>query len=145
MRKKLLVVDDEQMLRCLLQTALEREGYEVVLASDGNEAVRLGESEKPHLIILDAVMPDPDGIETCAALRANEKTRAIPIILATGFTEFLGEALHAGADDYVMKPFHLTALLARVRALLKVGHIEGKAERARAYMKELRKDLSPEN
>jgi DNA-binding response OmpR family regulator len=145
MREKILVVDDEEPLRWLLKTILERAGYEVVLASDGVEAIRLAESEKPHLIILDAVMPKLDGIATCIALRANQKTRAIPIMLATGFTEFLSESLHAGADDYVTKPFHFSAVLARVKAILKVSHIEGKAERAVAYMKELRKGFSPEN
>jgi DNA-binding response OmpR family regulator len=141
MREKILVVDDEEMLRCLLQTALEKEGYEVVLASGGEEAMRLAENKQPHLIILDAVMPDPDGIKTCAALRANPKTGGIPIILATGFTEFLTEALHVCADDFVTKPVRLAVLLARVRAMLKVSHIEGKAERAMAYMKELKKDF----
>jgi DNA-binding response OmpR family regulator len=145
MQEKILVVDDEEMPRCLLQAALEKEGYEVVLASGGEEAVRLGESEKPHLVILDAVMADPDGIKTCPALRANPKTRAIPIILATGFTEFLAEALHAGADDFVTKPVRLAALLARVRAMLKVSHIEGRVERAMAYTKELEKDFSRGN
>jgi DNA-binding response OmpR family regulator len=77
MREKILVVDDGQSLRWLLQAVLEREGYAVVLASDGKKAVRLAESEKPHLIILDAKMPDPDGIKTCATLRANDKTQAI--------------------------------------------------------------------
>jgi len=143
MRKKILVVDDEESVTHFLKTFFEKEGYEVVVASDGEEAIRLAEHEKPHLITLDVVMPDPDGIQTCAALRANQKTRAIPIILATGFPEFLAEALHVGVDDFVTKPFHLAALLARVRAMLKVSHIEGKAERARAYMKELRKDFSP--
>jgi two-component system alkaline phosphatase synthesis response regulator PhoP len=143
MRKKILVVDDEESVTHFLKTFFERAGYEVILASDGEEAVRLAESEKPHLITLDAVMPDPDGIQTCAALRANQKTRGIPIILATGFPDFLAEALQVGVDDFVTKPFHLAALLARVRALLKVSHIEGKAERAVAYMKEFRKDFSP--
>jgi CheY-like chemotaxis protein len=145
MRKKILVVDDEESLRCLLKNVLEDEGYEVVLASGGEEAVRLAEREKPHLITLDAKMPDPDGIQTCATLRVNQETRGIPIILATGFPEFLAGALHAGADDFVTKPFRLTAFRNRVRAMLKVSHIEGKAERAMAYMKELRKHFLPGN
>jgi CheY-like chemotaxis protein len=145
MRKKILVVDDEESLRCLLKTVLEKEGYEVVLASGGEEAVRLAESEKPHLITLDAKMPDPDGMQTCAALRVNQKTRGIPIIVATGFPEFLAEALQVGADDFVTKPFRRAALLDRVRAILKVGHIEGRAERAVAYMKAFRKHFPPEN
>jgi two-component system response regulator VicR len=77
MREKILVVDDGQSLRWLLQAVLEREGYAVVLASDGKKAVRLAETEKPQLIILDAKMPDSHRIEACAALRANAKTQAI--------------------------------------------------------------------
>jgi CheY-like chemotaxis protein len=104
MREKILVVDDEQSMRYLLQTVLEKAGYEAILASNGEEAVRLAESEKPHLIILDVKMPKLDGIKTCLALREKQKTRAIPIILATGSTECLAEALQAGADDFVTKP-----------------------------------------
>jgi CheY-like chemotaxis protein len=84
MREKTLVVDDEQSPRYFLETVLEREGYEVVLASDGNEAIRVVESGNPHLIILDARTPKVDGIGTCAALRADERTRRIPILFATG-------------------------------------------------------------
>jgi DNA-binding response OmpR family regulator len=137
MGEKILVVDDEQAIRYLLQTVLERAGYEPIMASNGEEAIRLAESENPHLIILAARMPEPDGIKTCTALRANQKTRTIPIILATGFTESLAEALHAGVDDFVTKPLHLAAVLARVRAMLRVRHIEDKAERVTAYLREL--------
>ncbi len=144
MREKILIVDDEQSLRDLLKTVLEKGGYEAIMAANGEEAVRLAESENPHLVILDAEMPDPSGIKTCAALRANGKTRRIPIILAAGFTQSLAEALQLGVDDFVTKPFHLAAVLARVRAMLKVSHIEGKAERAMAYMRELKKPQSPE-
>jgi two-component system response regulator VicR len=137
MGEKILVVDDEQSIRYLLQTVLERAGYEPIIASNGEEAVRLAESESPHLIILAASMSEPDGIKTCTALRANQKTRTIPIILATGVTESLVEALHAGIDDFVTKPLHLPAILARVKAMLSVRHIEDKAERVKAYLREL--------
>jgi DNA-binding response OmpR family regulator len=143
MREKILVVDDEEPLRWLLKTVLERVGYEVVLASCGVEAVRLAEKERPQLIILDAKMPDPDGINTCAALRANPKTQGIPIILASESTETLAEALQLGVDDFVTKPFHLEAIITRVIAMLKVSHIEGKTKRVMAYMKELGKNFSP--
>jgi two-component system response regulator VicR len=145
MAETILVVDDEQPVRELLKTLFEREGHDVIPASDGEEAVRLAEREHPHLIILDGVMPKLDGIKTCAALKANQKARAMPIILVTGSTQLLVKALQVGVDDFVTKPFHVGAVLTRVRAMLKVCHIEGKAERAMAYMKELRKDFSAGN
>jgi DNA-binding response OmpR family regulator len=143
MGEKILVVDDEQPIRDWLKSVLEREGYETILASDGKEAVRLAESGSPHLIILDAMMPELDGINTCVALKANERTRAIPIILATGFTEVLAAAVNAGVDDFVMKPFDLDRLMIRVRGMLRVCHLEDELERAMAYMRELKKPPSP--
>ena len=143
MGEKILVVDDEEVVREMLRTLLETEGYEAILASNGEEALRLAESENPHLIILDAVMPERDGINTSVALRGSEKTRAIPIILATGFAEVLTEAVNAGIDDCVVKPFKLDRLMVRVRGMLKVRHLEDELERATAYMQELRKAASP--
>ncbi len=144
MGEKILVVDDEQPIREWLKSVLDREGYETILASDGKEAVRLAESGSPHLIILDAMMPELDGIKTCVALKANERTRVIPIILATGFTEVLAAAVNAGVDDFVMKPFDLDRLMIRVRGMLRVRHLEDELERAMAYMRELKKPQSPE-
>lgn len=141
---KILVVDDEEPIRELLEGFLEGQGHTVVLASNGEEALLLAEKESPHLIVLDVRMPGLDGIETCAALRANEKTRAIPIILATAFRDVLAEALEAGVDDFVTKPFHLAELLLRVQALLRVRHLEDELERAAAYICELRRNLPGE-
>jgi DNA-binding response OmpR family regulator len=143
MGEKILVVDDEQVIREMLKTFLETEGYEPILASNGEETIRLAQTEAPHLIILDAIMPERDGIDTAAALKADEKTRAIPIILATGFGEVLTEAVNAGIDDFVIKPFELDRLMVRVRGMLKVRHLENELERATAYMEELRKAASP--
>jgi DNA-binding response OmpR family regulator len=138
---KILVVDDEEPIRDLLKGFLEGQGHTVILASTGEEALISAERENPHLIVLDVRMPGLDGIETCVALRANDKTRAIPIILATAFREVLAEALAAGVDDFVTKPFHLAELLHRVQALLRVRHLENELERAAAYVCELRKNL----
>jgi len=138
---KILVVDDEASIRDLLKGFLEGQGHTVVPASNGKEALLLAEKESPHLIVLDVKMPELDGIKTCVALRANEKTRAIPIILATAFRDVLAEALEAGVDDFVTKPFHLAELLLRVQALLRVRHLEDELERAAAYICELRRNL----
>jgi DNA-binding response OmpR family regulator len=141
MEYKILVVDDEEPVRDLLKDFLEDQGHTVVIASSGDEALLSAEKENPQLIVLDVRMPGLNGIETCAALRANEKTRRIPIILATAFRDVLEEALAAGVDDFVTKPFHLAELLHRVQCLLRVRHLENELERAAAYVYELQKDL----
>lgn len=142
MAEKILVVDDEEPVREVLRNLLEMRAYAVILASDGEEAIRLAESEKPQLIILDAAMPKIDGLETCRRLRSEEKTRPVPIILMTGFGEVIAGALAAGADDFVTKPFSLTELLIRVEAMLKVRFLEDRVERAMAYIQEIRKGSS---
>jgi DNA-binding response OmpR family regulator len=141
MEYKILVVDDEEPVRDLLKDFLEDQGHTVVIASSGDEALLSAEKENPQLIVLDVRMPGLNGIETCAALRANEKTRRIPIILATAFRDVLEEALAAGVDDFVTKPFHLAELLHRVQCLLRVRHLENELERAAAYVYELQKDV----
>ena len=139
MVERILVVDDEQIIRELLAELLSFEGYEVVSASDGREAIRLAALETPHLVILDANMPEMDGIETTWELRSQQETCWVPIIMVTAFEETRTEALHAGVDDFVTKPFNVADLLARVKALLEVRHLENEAERALSYSRGLRK------
>jgi DNA-binding response OmpR family regulator len=139
---RILVVDDQEPIRELLTHVLQKEGYEVILAPDGLEAIRLVESKRPHLVILDVRMPELDGVETCWRLRSQERTRSTPIIIATAFGEVVVEALDAGADDFVTKPFHMADVLARVKALLKVRHLEDGIERTWAYIQELRGNFS---
>jgi DNA-binding response OmpR family regulator len=119
MGEKILIVDDEEPIRELLRNLIEQQGYEAILASNGEEAVRLAERENPDLIILDMIMPELDGTHACLALKANGKTRGIPIIVATGFVELVGVAMNAGVDDIVMKPVPLAELMVRVKALLR--------------------------
>jgi DNA-binding response OmpR family regulator len=139
----ILVVDDQEPIRELLGSFLRNEGYEVILATDGLEAIRLVETKRPHLVVLDVRMPKLDGVETCWRLRSAETTRSTPIIIATAFGEVVVEALDAGADDFVTKPFHLADVLARVKALLKVRHLEDGIERTWAYIRELRGNFPP--
>ncbi|HVP79795.1 MAG TPA: response regulator [Thermodesulfobacteriota bacterium] len=141
MPDKILVVDDEQTIRELLAELLSIEGYEVLLASNGREAIQLAALKTPRLVILDANMPEMNGIETAWELRSQHQTCWVPIIMVTAFAETRTEALHAGVDDFVTKPFKVAELLARVGALLKVGHLENEAERALAYSRELRRNL----
>ena len=141
MPDKILLVDDAEEIRDLLGSFLEDQGYQVVLASDGNEALDLVGSESPHVIILDLKLPGLNGIEVCKRLKAQEKPRSIPVIIITGFGDNKLLALDVGADDFVNKPFDMADLLIRVRSALRIRHLTDELERALAYIEELRKDL----
>jgi two-component system response regulator MprA len=118
---KILVVDDERAVRESLRRALELEGYEIELASDGSEALLALQDEEPQpdAVILDVLMPGVDGLEVCRRLRA--LGNRVPVLMLTARDEVENRVagLDAGADDYVTKPFALEELLARVRALLR--------------------------
>ena len=137
--EKVLVVDDEAPIRGALREFLGGVGYEVVEASNGEEALVLAERERPDLILLDIRMPELDGVAACTRLKASDKTHSIPIIVATAYGDALAEALEAGADDFVNKPFQLEEIELRVRSLLRVRHLTDELERAAAYIGELQK------
>lgn len=141
MAARILVVDDERQIRELLARFLAREGYEVVLASNGEEAIKLVESEDPQVILLDVKMPGTDGIEMCKKLKAEEKTSFIPVIIMTALSDRKTEAVEARADDFVDKPFNLAELLVRVKSILRVGHLTDPVERLNAYMEERERNL----
>ena len=141
MAEKILVADDEQEIRNLLDHFLKGQGYEVVLASDGNQALKLAAEENPHVIILDIKMPGLDGLEVCKQLKKNEQTKLIPVIVITGFEDNKMEALTIGADDFVNKPFDMAEISSRVRSALRIRHLTNELERAVAYIEELRGEL----
>ncbi len=118
---RILVVDDEQNILELIRYNLEKEGYGVLLASDGNGAVETALRERPDLILLDVMLPNLDGLSACRILRQNEATRRIPIIMISARGEELDKVLglELGADDYVTKPFSTRELLARIKARLR--------------------------
>jgi DNA-binding response OmpR family regulator len=139
--EKILVVDDERPIRELVDLILARAGYEAIKASNGREAIDVAAKENPQLIILDMMMPGLHGIDTCRELRSRQETRGIPILVLTGYTEHEREALDAGVDDLMTKPFRPEELIARAKALLKVRHVGDEVKRALAYSQELREIL----
>jgi CheY-like chemotaxis protein len=142
MAKKILVVDDEDVVRDMLTDFLTPLEYEVLTASNGEEALALAEREEPEVILLDARLPGIDGLEICGRLKADERTRGIPIIMMTGFGIMPDEAETVGAEDFVSKPFDLDDILMRVSAISKVRHLTSPHERLLAYMDELDRNLS---
>ena len=116
---KLLVVDDEQAVRESLRRSLRFNGYEVLTANDGLEAVATVRAENPELLILDVMMPNMDGLEVCRTLRSEGWDRPILVLTARDGVSDRVAGLDAGADDYLPKPFALEELLARVRSLVR--------------------------
>ena len=116
-----LVAEDEGALITLLRYNLEREGYRVLEAQDGEEALLVAAEEKPDLVLLDWMLPQLSGIEVCRRLRGRQETRNVPIIMLTARGEEADRirGLETGADDYVTKPFSPRELVARVLAVLR--------------------------
>ena len=119
--KKILVVDDEKPISDIVKFNLEKEGFEVVTAYDGEEAVAKVEEHTPDLIVLDLMLPKVDGLTLCQRLRRDDRTSGIPILMLTalGGTKDKVSGFNSGADDYLTKPFDLEELQARVKALLR--------------------------
>ena len=115
---KILVIDDDPKIRAMLVRSLSYEGYDVSAAEDGIKGWELAQKERPHLFILDVMLPEMDGYEVCQHLK---KAMDIPILMLTARDEIKSrvKGLDCGADDYLVKPFALEELLARVRALLR--------------------------
>jgi len=118
---KILVVDDEKDIADLVSYNLEREGFAVVKAFDGETALAKVRSEKPDLLILDLMLPGVGGLDICKRIRANPKTSSLPIIMLTAKADEVDKiiGLEIGADDYVTKPFSVKELVARVRTVLR--------------------------
>jgi len=117
--KTVMIVDDEERLRALVRTYLEREGYRVIAAANGREALHLTRVEKPDLIILDVMMPEMDGYEYLRVHRAEQLSGAVIMLTARVDDADAVLGLELGADDYVPKPFSPRVLVARVRAVLR--------------------------
>ncbi|PZO07248.1 MAG: phosphate regulon transcriptional regulatory protein PhoB [Alphaproteobacteria bacterium] len=121
MQPYILVMEDEDALATLLQYNLEKEGYDVVVAADGEEGLVQIDERQPDLVLLDWMLPKVSGIEVCRRLRGRPETRNLPIIMLTARGEESDRVrgLDTGADDYLTKPFSMTELIARIRAVLR--------------------------
>lgn len=117
-QRTIIVTDDEPSLREFIRVSLEQDGYQVLQAANGMECLALVRTERPDMVILDVVMPEMDGLETCRAIRTFSQ---VPVLLLTAKmeSEDVVTGLDRGADDYLIKPFNMDELLARIRALLR--------------------------
>ncbi len=119
-RGRVLVVDDEVYILHILDFSLGMEGYEVISATDGEMALQKVQNEKPDLVVLDIMMPKLDGYQVCRAIKSNDDTKKIPVILLSAKGRSVDQKIgfENGADDYVTKPFSPRKLIERVNALL---------------------------
>lgn len=120
MTQKILIADDEPNILISLEFLMKREGFEVVLARDGQEAIDAIERERPALVLLDVMMPVKSGFDVCCEVRANDALRDVPILLLTakGRDTDVAKGLALGADAYMTKPFSTKELVQKVRELL---------------------------
>jgi phosphate regulon transcriptional regulator PhoB len=128
LKKTILAIDDEKDLIELIRYNLEKEGFQVLAAIDGETGLYMALQEKPDLVLVDLMLPGIDGLEVCRRLRSDSRTAAIPLIMLTAKSAESDRivGLELGADDYVTKPFSTRELIARIRALLRrtAGHQE---------------------
>jgi DNA-binding response OmpR family regulator len=126
---RVLVVDDEATLTDTIRYNLRREGYEVHVAGEGNEALRLARASAPDLVVLDLMLPGLDGLEVCRQLR---RESTVPILMLTAKDDEVDKivGLEVGADDYMTKPFSMRELLARIRAMLRRSRMAQQASEA---------------
>ncbi|MCE9533081.1 MAG: response regulator transcription factor [Planctomycetes bacterium] len=125
---RILIIEDERGLIQSLTWYFNREGYETIVAADGQEGLRKAQTHLPDVVLLDLMLPGLNGLDVCRELRSGERTREIPIIIITARAEETDQVVgfSMGADDYVTKPFSNKVLLQRIKALLR--RVEGGAE-----------------
>jgi two-component system phosphate regulon response regulator PhoB len=157
-RPRVLVIEDERDITDVLAYNLNREGYETIVAHDGQEGLRKAQMLLPDLILLDLMLPTLGGLEICRELRSGERTRRIPILMLTAKAEETDQVVgfSMGADDYVTKPFSVKILLQRLKALQRraegyaestdvISHLDVRIDRVRhrAYVSDKELDLTP--
>ena len=130
-RQRILVVDDEEYNRELLRQELGEANFDVLLATDGPEALAVAAAEQVDLVLLDIMMPGMDGRDVCARLRADPRTKGVPIVMLSALDQVRDklQALDMGANDYVTKPYDADQLVAKIRRLLWLRGAQGQLER----------------
>ncbi len=123
MKETILIVEDEKDIAKMLDYNLKKEGYKVIIADDGEDALDAANTKHPDLILLDLMLPGLDGLEVCKELKGERKTKSIPVIMLTAKAQESDKVvgLELGADDYVTKPFSPRELIARIKAVLRRG------------------------
>ncbi|HWZ43892.1 MAG TPA: HD domain-containing phosphohydrolase [Candidatus Saccharimonadales bacterium] len=139
MSATILVADDEEQNRRLLADMLRMEGFKVVLAADGDEAIALFKSQSVDLVLADVMMPRRSGFAVCRVIKSNPVSRLVPVVLMTGLTgmEDRVQGIECGADDFLNKPIHLEELCARVRSLLRLKHFTDELDNAETVLMSL--------
>ena len=142
---RILVADDNQQNRELLEAYLLDDGHEILMAADGREAIDMARAKHPDLILLDIMMPKLSGYEVCSQLKNDAATKQIPILMITALKEMgdIEKALAAGADDFLTKPVHRLDLRTRVRSQLRVRHLTSERDRLLAYLQEVDSPTTP--
>ena len=142
---RVLVADDNQQNRELLEAILSEEDYVVLMSTDGQHTMEVVEQQQPDLILLDIMMPRMSGYEVCQAIKSNEETRAIPVLIVTALNEMgdIEKAVDAGCDDFLTKPVNALELKTRVRSLLRVRHLANERDRLLAYLAEMEQQRFP--
>ncbi len=138
---KVLIVDDERANLELTEALVTQEGYQVILAMDGEKALQIVQESRPDIIMMDVVMPRMNGIEACRKIKTNPMSYAIPIIIVTALnaTKEKIKAIQAGADDFISKPFDRQELSVRLKSLLRLKTIHDRLEHSLTSLKEMQR------
>ncbi|MCD4831753.1 MAG: response regulator [Anaerohalosphaeraceae bacterium] len=138
---KILIVDDNQQNLELLQAYLDDIDCETIPASNGIEALKIINKDKPDLVLLDVMMPKMSGFEVCRKIKNNAATADLPVIMVTALNELgdIERAVDSGTDDFLSKPINKWELVTRVKTMLKLKHLSDKLERTLAYLDEVEK------
>ena len=136
---RVLIADDIQQNRELLEAYLADEGYEILMASDGQQTMQIVDQQQPDLILLDIMMPRMSGYEVCSQIKGDPARRGILVLIVTALNEAgdIEKAVNAGCDDFLTKPVNRLELRTRVRSLLRVRHLANERDRLLAYLEEM--------
>ena len=125
-KNRILIIEDESDIGELLEYNLQKEGYDTILANNGESGLQIAKKEKPNLLILDLMLPGIDGLDVCRLIKSDSNIKDISIVMLTalGQEEDIVKGLESGADDYITKPFSFKVLIARIQSVLRRGQVE---------------------